>query len=206
MKITNDVGEEIEVFTADEVTARESAAATAKEAELKPQLDKSAAELLEAKTALGKRANEFAEFRKLRDEDVAKLDEKDRIIYENQLKIKDAEERRVASEETTKKAAVAAVIKAKAGEGTKLAQKMTEMWDIISVAADTPEQIEAKALMVLGAISTTTPDLLSSANGFSGGAFLPPQPKHEEQNSFADTENGKQFAADLGLVIEAPKK
>ncbi len=38
----------------------------------------------------------------------------------------------------------------------------------------TPEQIEQKTMMILGAIGTTQPDLIATVNGFQGGTFVPP--------------------------------
>lgn len=204
-KITNDEGEEIEVFTAEEVQAQVTAASTAKEAELTPKITTLETELSGAKTALASRANEFAQFRKLSDEQVAQLTEKDRIIYENGLALADANEKRLIAEKATLEATIDGSIKAKAGDNKALADKMKEMWPIINVEAVTPEQIEAKTQMILGAISTTQPDLVATANGFMGGTFIPPITKTGESKAFGDTPEGKAGAAELGLVIEPPK-
>lgn len=194
----------MEVFTADEVTAREEAARTAVKGEYEPKLTDLTGKLTEAEKRAAERAGEFAEFRKLRDEDVAKLSEKDRIIYENQVRFDAAEKQRTADAETAQKSAVDNAIKAKAGDNAALIEKMTTMWDVIKVDAKTPEQIEAKMLMVLGAISTTTPDLVATVNGFGGGSFQPPSTK-KDGDSFADTEGGKSLGAKLGLKLETPK-
>lgn len=205
MKITNDEGEEIEVFTAAEVQAREATVRTTVEGEYKPKLDEATTKLTEAEKRAAERAGEFGEFRKLRDEDVAKLAEKDRIIYENTLRLKEADDKRIESEQKTLKASVDAAIKAKAGDNPKLIEKINEVWGVVNIDATTPEQITAKLDMVLGAISTTAPDLLSTVNGFSGGAFQPPTPPKKDGESFADSEQGKAAAAEIGLTLEAPK-
>lgn len=194
----------MEVFTAEEVTARETAAADKIKGEYEPKVTDLAGKLSEAEKRAAERAGEFAEFRKLRDEDVAKLSEKDRIIYENQVKLDAAEKARVLDAETTHKNTVASAIKAKAGDNAPLVEKITTMWDLIKVDANTPEEIDAKMLMVLGAISTTTPDLVATVNGFGGGSYRPPQEK-KEGDSFADTAPGKGLADRLGLKFEAPK-
>lgn len=205
MKIENEAGEEIEVYTAEEVTARETAAREAAVGEYKPKLDEVTGKLSEAEKRAAERAGEFKEFRKLREEDVAKLSEAERTIYENGLRLKEADDARVKDAADRQTAAVTAAIKAKAGDNAKLAEKMTELWPLFGIEANTPEQIEAKTMMVLGAISTTTPDLVASVNGFGGGSYAPPAPAVKEGESFADTDAGKAAAAELGLVLEAPK-
>ena len=206
MIIQNDAGEDVTVFTAEEVTAKETAATTAAEAKLKPDLDKSAAEVTRLETLLKNRAQDFAAFRTLSEEQVAKLDEKDRIIYENQVQIKNGADQRIADVAAAQKVVVTNAIKAKAGDNTKLVERMTEMYDLIGVKAETSEQIEAKVLMTLGAIGTSTPDLVASVNGFVGGSYAPPVVPGSEEKSFADSPQGKAGASELGLTLEAPTK
>ena len=196
---------EIEVFTADEVQAKADEAAAAAEAKLKPDLEKATGEVTRLDGLLKSRAKEFAGFRELNEEQVAKLDEKDRIIYENQKAIKASEDARIADTQAAQKAQIAAAIEAKAGGNTKLAEKMTSMWDIITVDAKTPQEIEAKLLMVLGAISTTAPDLLATVAGFSGGSYVPPKTTGGDGKSFADTPEGQAFAKSIGLDLEGKK-
>jgi hypothetical protein len=83
---------------------------------------------------------------------------------------------------------------------------MSEMYDLIGIKAQTPEQIEAKVLMTLGAIGTSTPDLVASVNGFSGGSYAPPVVPGNDGKSFADSDAGKAGANELGLTLEVPKK
>lgn len=206
MIIQNENGEDVTVFTAEEVTARETAAAEKIKGEYEPKLTAAQAEEARLSGLLKSRAQDFAAFRTLSEEQVAKLDEKDRIIYENQKQLKEAADQRIADAAAATKAVVANAIKAKAGDNTKLAEKMTEMYDLIGVKAETPEQIEAKVLMTLGAIGTSTPDLVASVNGFSSGSYAPPATPGNDGKSFADTPSGQAGAAELGLTLEAPKK
>lgn len=205
--IVDDVsGEEIEVFTATEVSEREETARTAIRGEYDPKVKTLEEELSGAKTALGERASEFAQFRKLNDEQVGKLTIAERTIYENGLALDAANNARVLAETATRDAQIDGVIKVKSNGNPELAAKMKEMWAVIGLEATTPELIETKATMVLGALSTTVPDLVATANAFNGGTYTPPQPAKKEGESFADTEQGKLAAAELGLTIEAPKK
>lgn len=204
MIIQNDAGEDVEVFTADEVTAKAAEAAAAKEAEYAPKLADLTGKLTDAERRAQERAGEFQNVRKLNEEQVAKLTIAERTIYENGLALDQLNKDRIATEETNRKNAVTSVIKAKAGNNTDLETKMTEMWDKITVDATTPEQMEAKAQMVLGAISVSSPDLVATANGFSG-SFAPPVQQRKEGDSFADTKEGQGLAGMLGLKTETPK-
>lgn len=196
-------GEEVEVYTAEEVATASATkvaeAVAAKEAEFAPKLTELTDKLTEAERAAATRAGEFTQFRKLSEEQVAALAEKDRIIYQNSLALKEEQDRRAGLEKTAEETAVANVIKAKANGNVDLEAKMKEMWPLITVDATTSEQIEAKATMVLGALSTTVPDLVAKANGFTG-SFAPPG-EYKEGESFADTPNGKALAAELGLKL-----
>ncbi len=208
-KLFDGDGAEVEAFLPDEVDAKVKEAVTAKEAEFTPKIKTLEDELTGAKKNLSERANQFASFRKLNDDSVAKLSEAERTIYENGLALAKINDDRVEAEKRTKEASIDAVIRAKAGTDEKLFAKMKDMWSIIGIDASTPEQMEQKTRMILGAISTTEPDLLASVADFSNGAFLPPTPpgtKKEGEGSFADTDKGKSIAADLGLTLEAPKK
>jgi hypothetical protein len=207
----NDDGNEIEVFTAEEVQAKIDAATTtavkAKEDEFgktKSQLD---AELADARKALGERAGEFKQFRELHADVVAKLSLAERTIYENQLAQKKADDTRVADDKKRQDAVVDTVLRSKAGKDEKLFTKMKDTWGIINVNATTPEEIEKKVMMVLGAIQTTEPDLLAGVAGFSGSGYMPPKQKASgDEESFGNTEKGKAMAKDLGLTLEPPAK
>lgn len=205
-KITDeDTGEEIEVYTAAEVQAEKDTAIAAKEAEFAPIKTKLETDLGEARTSLSARAGEFAQFRKLSDEQIKKLDEKDRIIYENGLALQQEREKSANTEKARIDGLVEATLRGKAGTDEKLFTKMKSMWDVIGIEATTPEAAEAKAKMIIGAIGATEPDLVASLGSFSGG-FQPPAAKKEEEKSYADSDQGKAAANELGLLTEPPKK
>lgn len=202
MKITQDDGTEIEVYTAEDVAARvkekEDAFGKTK-SELEAERD-------EARNALGERSGEFRQFRKLNDEMVKKLSVADRTIYENGLALNEAREKAEAREKSQRDADVARVISEKAKGDAKLIEKMTEMWPLMGLASDTPEQMAQKAQAVLGAIGATQPDLVASVAGFSGGSYMPPNATEDGEKGFGETDRGKAAAAELSLMTEPPKK
>lgn len=205
IKHTNDDGVEIDVYTAEEVTAREAAAVKVKEDEFGKTKAEIEAERDEAKRLLGERAGEFKNLRRLSDDAITKLSLAERTIYENGLALEKAAKDREDGEVKAREASVKSFLKSKAGDNEKLLTKMEDMWKIIGIDAKTPEEIEHKTNMILGAIGTTEPDLIASVAGFSGG-FIPKKEQPKEGESFADTEAGKGFASELGLTLEVPKK
>lgn len=199
MKIVNDDGVEIEVYTAEDMQAQLNP--------LKEAVEKTTAELTETKKALSERSGQFVQFRKLNDEAIEKLSIAERTIYDNQLALEEERNKNKIENEKRIGEMVDTLIRSKAGSDEKLFTKMKDMWSIIGIDAVTPELMETKAKMILGAISTTEPDALASVAGFSGGSWNPPAAKTEnDEKSFAETEQGKQGAAELGLILETPKK
>lgn len=211
MKITQDDGKEIEVYTAEELQVKVTEGVNAevdkvkKEFEpLKTTLEK---ELADAKKALGERASEFGQFRKLNEETIAKLSVAERQLYENQKFMAEDAEKRKKSDSDALAARVDVSLRSKAGKDDKLFNRMKEVWGIINIDAVTPEDIEKKTMMVLGSLRTTEPDIVASVAGFGGsGGFEPPKPIGSEEKSYGDTDTGKAAAAALGLLTEAPKK
>lgn len=198
--------EEIEVFTADEIAARETAVRTETEGKFTPQITDLNTKLTAAEKAASIRAGEFKQFRELSEKQLEELSEKDRIIYNNGLALKKAEDDRVAGENGRIEEIKKSTIASKVGKDEKLAAKILESWDIVNIVATTPEQIEQKTMAILGMFSTTQPDLVASVQGFGGGSFEPPKPKAAgDGESFADTAVGKAGASELGLLTEAPK-
>lgn len=202
MKILNDEGTEIEVFTAEEVQSQ----IAAKEAEFGKTKGEIEAERDEARKALGARSGEFAQFRKLNDDVVAKLSVAERTIYENGLALEEERKKNADAEKARIEATVNSALRAKAGTDEKLFGKMKDMWSIIGIEAVTPEAIESKTKMIIGAISQTEPDLLATT-GFMNGSWTPPGTVIEEgEKTFADTPKGKQVASELGLILEKPEE
>lgn len=197
-------GVEVEAFLPDEVNAKVTEAVTTKETEFATVKTTLEQELTTAKKSLGERANQFAEFRKLRDEDVAKLGEAERIIYENQLALKDEREKNMVAEKARIDLQIDSSIRAKTGTDEKLFGKMKDMWSVIGIDAQTPEAIENKTRMILGALSQTEPDLIASVAGFKGGSWNPPETEKKEdttKNPSLATPAGQKFAADLNIKL-----
>lgn len=205
MKVKQDDGTEIEVFTAEEVTAREAAVRTAVEGEYKPQLTEAQQKLAEAATAAAKRAAEFGEFRKLSDEQVTKLSDAERIIYENGLLLQAERDKNATATKTARDTAIATAIRARVGTDQKVFDKVREMYNLITLDDATPEGIAARAAAALGALGQTEPDLLASIGLTAGGGYQPPQ-QQQGDKSYADSEAGKAGAEALGLMTEAPKE
>lgn len=201
----NNEGQEIEVFTADELTARETATRTAVEGEYKPKLEDLTGKLTDAEKRAGERAREFGEFRKLSDEQVLKLDAAQRTIYENTLAIHERDLKLGEADKKAYEAAVDATIRGKVGNDPKLFEKAKAMYTLINLEDVTPEQMQQRAAAAVGALVQTEPDLLASLGVSSSGSYMPPQVTQTDK-SFADTDKGKAGASELGLTLEAPKK
>lgn len=210
MIIQNDKGEDVEVFTAEDVAAREATTRTAVENEWKPKVQAE----VDLRTAAEKRADDKAvqlsqqrtTFEKLSEEQLTKLSDAERIIYNNQKIMADSAEREAATAKTAKENAVAAAIRAKVGTDQKLFDKAKDMYAILGLDDSSQEGIEKRVIASLGALGSTEPDLLAGA-GFSGGSFVPPvEVKKDGDKTFADSDQGKAGAAELGIILEAPKK
>ena len=209
MKAFNDKDEEIDVFSAEEHTAAVAAevekARKEEEAKWTPKVSALETELTGAKTALGDRAKEFGHFRELHADVVEKLGVAERVIYDNQKAAHDREVKQEEEAKTRHEASVDAAIRATAGTDEKLFTKMKSMWNVIGINAVTPEEIETKKKMILGAIGSTEPDLVASVAGFSGG-YKPPVAEKKEGETFADTPAGQGLANSLGLKLKADEK
>ena len=116
-------------------------------------------------------------------------------------------EKRESAEKTAKENQVVAAIRSKVGTDEKAFTRVKDMYSIMGIEANTPEEIEKKILASIGALRTTEPDIVASVNGFGGGGgYIPPVAHAEGEKSFADTEEGKKFGAELGLKLEVDKK
>ncbi len=206
MKITGADGVEVEVYTAAEVTQRETAAVQAKEKEFGAVKSDLEGKLTDAQKALNERAGEFKQFRKLSEDAVAKLSIAERTIYENGVLLQEERDKTVKSEKERKDLLVDAAIRAKTGNDQKLFDEVKKMWSVIGIEANTPEEMEKKALASLGALQGTSPDLAGKLGSFNGGSWTPPAVKTDGEKTFADTERGAAGAKELGLTLETPKK
>ena len=201
MKVTNDEGEEIEVYTAAELEEAKTGAV----AETTTKLTEAEKEKIRLEGLLADRASEFQGFRKLSEEQVKKLDAAQLTIYQNGLALEAEREKNVKLETERTNNQIAAAIKAKTGADQKAFDKVKEMYDALNITAGTPEEIERKVLAAIGAIGTTQPDIAATIAGFSSGTYAPPVVKKDGE-SFADSERGKAAGAELGLTLETPKK
>lgn len=195
-KIIQDDGTEIEVFTAEEVQAQ----IAEKETEFGKTKAEMEADLAETKKALNERSGEFKQFRRLTDDAVAKLSIAEKTLYDNQLLMEELRAKQIESDKVIKESQLDSVIRARAGGDENLFKKIKDVYSVIAIDAQTPEQINNKINMALGAIGTTEPDLLASIGSFSGGSFKPAEEKTEEK-SFADTDKGKALADTIGLKL-----
>ncbi len=202
-------GQEIEVYTADEVQAREAAAATAKENEYKPKLEQATGEVSRLNGIINERAEEFRQFRKLSDEDKAKLSAAERTIYENQEALESERQKNVAAEKARIESARDAAIRKRTGNDDKLFDKVKQAYEVINIEATTPEAIEHRTAMAIGAITSVEPDLVGQLGAFGGGSHAPGGDQGgkdgKKDEGFGATPAGKAFADDLGLQIE-PKR
>ena len=134
MKVKQDDGTEIEVFTPDEVTAREKAAAdaavktavAAKEAEL--------TKLQEELKGLTDKDHNFAQLRKQKEDVEAKLAE---ITKNTDTKIKEVESKIVNKE-------LENAIKDRAAGDAEMEKKIKFHFDHLNYPSGTPEEIEQK--------------------------------------------------------------
>lgn len=194
----NNEGATIEVYTAEELAAKEAEFTT-----VRIVLEE---KLTDAEKRATERAGEFAQFRKLSDEQVSKLTVAERTIYENQVAMAAKDELLAAADKKTYDSTVDATIRAKVGNDPKVFEKVKAMYSLIGLEDVTPEQMQARVSAAAGAVMQTEPDLLAMVSVTPGGSFEPPKPKAQGEQSFADTEKGKSFAKALGLTTEPPKE
>lgn len=199
MKILNDDGEEIEVFTADELNTRVSA----KEAEFANERTSLTGQLTEAQKALADRAGEFKQFRKLSEEAVQKLSVAERTIYENGIVLQEAIEGKKALEVKAVESQVDSSIRALVGTDEKLFTEMKKMWGIVGIEANDQQAIDSKAKMIIGMLNVSQPDLIASVQGFSGGSFAPKAAAPVAGNPQVSTERLLQGAKELMLDPKA---
>lgn len=198
--IQNDAGEDIEVFTSDEIQAQIDERVKAKEDEHAGVLRTKEEELAETRKALVERAGEFKQFRKLNEDSVAKLSVAERTIYENTVVMNELREKAEGDAKAAHDRMVDDQIRTKAGTSDALYQKLKDTYSLIGIEAVTPEEVSNKISMALGAIGTVAPDLLATIGGIGGIAV--PAGVTEKKESFADRPEGQGLAERLGLKIK----
>lgn len=203
-------GTELDVFTAEEMAVEVASKVAEEVGKKEGEFTKTKAEIEaerdEARKALGDRTGEFKNFREIHADALAKLSIAERTIYENQKFQEDDRVRREEEAKTNLEKSVESAIKARVGTDQKIIDKVKDVYKLIGLDAKTPEEINQKIMMAVGAIGTTEPNLIASIGGFSGGHFPPSTKTGEETKNYADTPEGKQAAGFLGLTTEAPKQ
>lgn len=199
-------GEEVEVFTGAEVEERAAAAAKAKEEEFGKTREQIEKERDEARAMLAQRTQSVLEFRKLNEEQKAKLSLAELALYENQEALHAEREKIAAADKKAYDNAVAASIRAQVGRDDKLFEEVHKMYDLIGLDDSTEDGIKGRVTAAVGALKAQQPDLLATINVTAGGQFEPPKPAEQAQETYADTAAGKELAAKLGLTVEPPKQ
>lgn len=195
-------GVETEVFTAAEVEA----AKTAVKGEFEPKLTAAEQEKVRLEGLLKDRAEEFKGFRKLSDENVAKLDANARVMYENGLALEAEREKNAGYAKVAKDSAIATAVRAKVGTNEKLFEEAMKMYQIVSLDDTTPEGIAKRANAAFGALSTDQPNLLAAAGFQMSGGFAPPVEDADGKKSFADAPQGEAFAKRMGMLTKPPEE
>lgn len=194
-------GEQVDVYTAAERQADIDAAKAQVENEWKPKLETAEQERARLDGLLTQRSRELAgqdaKFKRLSDEQVAKLDEKDRIIYQNQVDLATERENVAKTNKTIHDSAVDTAIRARTGSNEEVFNKVKGMYALIQLEDLTPEQIAIRVNAAVGAVGTTERDLLASA-GFGGGGFEAPVANDDKT---AITSRQQEIAKGLGIAL-----
>lgn len=199
MEIKGENGEKIVVYTAEEVAARETAAKDAISTELNPKLAAAEAEKMRLEGLLTERSGEFGRFRKLTEEQEAKLSTSEREKYEIQKQLNEANENIAALKNEQQQSKIDAVISAQCGGDAALIEKTKAMYAKIDLPATTPEEIAARVRAAFGAIAPSEPSVASFlASSGGNGSYQPPQPQNAADKPSERIERG---AKELGLKI-----
>lgn len=185
-KYVNDEGEEVEAYTADEITAERTARETA------------VADAQEARTALAAKTNDIVNMRQgfkkladMNDEEKAKLSEEQRITMQRLETVEAARQRDLEEGKE-------ALFNSLAGNDEKVKEKLKEKYALVQMPESSLEEIRAR----MNSVSTWAFAELGMVNNQpvapvlpgGGGApvFTPPGGK-----GFADTQQGAQLGQAL---------
>lgn len=198
LKIDND-GQEIEVWTAEEVAAREAAAKESVSTELNTKLTEAEKEKARLEGLLSERAGEFKQFRKLTEEQEGKLSKSEREKYEIQKQLNEANESINSLKTEREQDRIDAVIRAQCGNDKALFDKTKDMYAKINLPASTPEEIAARVRAAFGAIAPSEPNVAAFLASTAGnGHYQPPQALNAQN---APDPRIVQGAKELGLKI-----
>lgn len=202
MKITNDEGEDIEVFTAEERDAFVATAVEQKVGETKVEYETRLKEREEYHAQQGTNAGAL---RKMNEEQLKELSAKDRIIYDNQVALEAANTARATAEGKIVTDRLEAQIKLKANGDADVEKKIRDNLQYIAIDPVTPEQVDTKVAMALGVVFQQQPDIMAMAAAHGGTVYPGGVKPEEKKEDFADTERGKAIAAAHGFIVTPPK-
>lgn len=184
-------GNEMEVYTSEELTAREQAAAAAIEEKYKPVVEENTKTKGELAQERKFRAEQAINFKKLRDmtpeekKDLSPTDIENRRIAEQtadeltQLKKEKEDDAKIHSEKLKTNA-----IKRWAGEDADLKKKLEDNWEIINLKATDEDTAAQRAEMAMNMTGLRKNNPLRQS--WSGDA-----PKKGIEDNFKETERGK---------------
>lgn len=202
MKITNDEGVEVEVFTQEERDAFVAAEVEKKVGETKTDYE---TRIKEREDYFVKQGQNAGQLRKINEETIAKMSIVEREKAELINKLVDTEAARAASEKKVIDDRVEATIKAKANGNADLEAKIRANMEFVNITPTSAEQVETKVGFALGAVYQQNPDILAIAAAHGGTVYPGGKKPEEKKESFADTARGKEIAAASGFILEIPK-
>ena len=201
-KFLDQDGNEVEAFTQEERDAYAATIVEQKVGETKAEYE---SRIKDREEFHASQKENFGKLRELSEKQLAELNAKDRIIYDNQIALQKANEEREKSEKETLTAKIDAEIKAKSNGNADLEAKIRANLEFINIDARTPEQISAKVALARGGVFEQNPDMLAMVGGYNGTVYPGGVKPTEKKESFADTERGKEIMRQAGMIVELPK-
>jgi hypothetical protein len=197
MKIENDEGKEIEVFTAEEVAAREKAAG---EAVGKTEGEKNAAlqaELEKARRVLSEKTDNFKKLHEMTEEEKSKMSA---AQIESAKRMEAAETRASALEEEIKKDKTTRSDKARekalarySGTDEKVKEKLVENYKLINLPEGDEDEINRKVEAAWNMMGVGKPKVNPLNQSWQGDA-----PNKGSSENFAESERGKAALKNMG--------
>lgn len=203
MKILNDEGTEIEVFTAEE---RDAYAATQVEQKVGETKSEYETRIKEMGAIMDEQKVNFTKVRERDKDAVAKMSQLERELYESNIARQKADEEKATAEKQRFDAMVESEIKAKAAGNKDLEDKIRANMAFISIDARTPEQVQAKVALARGGVFEQHPDMLAVAGGYTGSVYPGGVRPDDAKKSYADTPEGQAAMKAAGFLTDAQVK
>lgn len=201
IKVVQDDGTEVEAYTADEVTARETAKAEEAKAAVRKQVeDEFGAKLSEKdqeietqRRLIQSKGKSIDDLKKIAEDKEQKFSETERTLAQLQL---DAQQR-IEQAEGEKKASLdrkrAALISEVSGGNKEIEKKLTDNYALINLAETDEDSIKAR----LQSAMKLTEGVAAQSFTFSGSGAAPvTKPKAD---NFAETEKGQKIYKRFGF-------